>query len=501
MADVDRPHPPGDYPLVVVGSGPGALQTSYCLTKLGVRHAVISQDDSPGGMFRRFPVFQRLISWSKPYAPVAKNDPGYEWFDWNSLQAEEPENRNLVPTFMDGSSYFPARSEMEQGLVAFAEGTGLSIRYGCTWESTERTGEGFVLNTSDGDYGCRVVIFAIGTTAPWKAHVPGIDRVPHYAEVTAPRDYAGKRVFIIGKRNSGFELADGLLPWASRIVLASPRPARLSVVTRSLVGARARYAQPYEDAVLGGGNLIVDASIERIERTGENFLVHARATGAGKDLVFEADEVIAATGFETPLRDLRALGVATLMQDRVPAQTPHWESVSVPGIYFAGSATQGATELQRNGVPSSSAAVQGFRYNAQILARHVAREHFGVEVDRPRLSSDDVIEHLLTRATCSGALWNQKGYLASLVTFDDDGGATDEGIVPLSHYVDSSGPDAVAVAIESDPGSDIHPTVFVRRHGRVDEHVLEGHPLNEYRSPDHRIQLGSVLGGLASRAS
>jgi hypothetical protein len=31
----ERPFPPGDYPLVVVGSGPGALQVSYSLRRLG----------------------------------------------------------------------------------------------------------------------------------------------------------------------------------------------------------------------------------------------------------------------------------------------------------------------------------------------------------------------------------------------------------------------------------------------------------------------------------
>ena len=29
----------------------------------------------PGGMFRRFPFFQRLLSWTKPYAPVPRDDP------------------------------------------------------------------------------------------------------------------------------------------------------------------------------------------------------------------------------------------------------------------------------------------------------------------------------------------------------------------------------------------------------------------------------------------
>jgi thioredoxin reductase len=447
-------------------------------------------------MFQSFPIFQRLISWSKPYAPVERSEPGYEWFDWNSLLADEPENRNLVPTFMDGSSYFPARSEMEQGLAAFAEQTHLQIRYGCTWESTERTGDGFKLTTSDGEYTCRVAVFAVGTTTPWKAAIEGIDQVPHYAEVTQPRDYAGRRVFIIGKRNSGFELADGLLPWASRIVLGSPRPARLSVVTRSLVGARARYAQPYEDAVLGGGNLIVDAAIERIERMGDAFRIHARGTTIKRDMVFDADEVIAATGFQTPMNDLRQLGVATLMQDRVPAQTPWWESVTVPGIYFAGNASQGASELHRNGNQSSSAAVQGFRYNSRILARHLAESRFGSSMPRNRMAPDKVVEHLLAEATRSGALWNQKGFLTSLVMFDEDGRASDEGVIPLAHFVDSDGPDAAAIAVEADPASEIHPTVFVRRGGRVEEHMLDPHPMNEYRTPDHRMQLGSVLGGL-----
>jgi hypothetical protein len=36
------------------------------------------------------------------------------------------------------------------------------------------------------------------------------------------------------------------------IVLASPSHAKLSVVTRSLVGIRSRYLQPYEDHVLAG---------------------------------------------------------------------------------------------------------------------------------------------------------------------------------------------------------------------------------------------------------
>src|SRR4051794_20453985 len=64
----DRPFPPGDYPLVVVGSGPGAIQLTYALSRLGVRHATISADDGPGGVVRRRAFLQRPPAWAETVA-------------------------------------------------------------------------------------------------------------------------------------------------------------------------------------------------------------------------------------------------------------------------------------------------------------------------------------------------------------------------------------------------------------------------------------------------
>ena len=89
---------------------------SYGLKHYGVQHAVLSADPSPGGMFRRWPFFQRLLSWTKPYAPEELVSREYQRYDWNSLIAFEPELRSLQAEFMDGSSYFPSRPEMEASL-------------------------------------------------------------------------------------------------------------------------------------------------------------------------------------------------------------------------------------------------------------------------------------------------------------------------------------------------------------------------------------------------
>jgi thioredoxin reductase len=487
--------PPGAYPVVVLGTGPGGLQASHFLTRQGIEHALLSADERPAGMFRRFPFFQRLISWTKPYAPAERGTREYERYDWNSLLGEDPTHRALVAEYMDGTSYFPSRSEMEKGLVTFAERAGIRARYGCRWETTRRDDDGFVVETSDGEYRCRALVVAVGMTEPWKPDIPGLDGAPHYVETEEAKAYAGQRVFIIGKRNSGFELADGLLPWARQLILASPRPARLSVVTHSTAGARARYLQPYEDFILAGGTFVVDAAIERVERAAAGWRVFAKGTTRPGDLVFDVDRVIAATGFSTPLRDLPDLGVATFYQGRLPAQTPFFESASVPGIFFAGSITQGSIGLKKYGRPSSSAAVHGFRYNARVLAQHVGETLIGRVPERRSLSPDEVVPLLLAEATRAPELWHQASYLCRVVSFDRDRGIADEGIQPLAHFVDSAGPDAVAIAVETDAENDTHPAVYVRREGRVDEHLLPSDALYEYEGADHRSQLAAVLHG------
>ena len=494
MAELtDPPFPPGDYPVVVVGSGPGGLQLSYALGRLGIRHAVLSADEAPGGMFRRWPFFQRLLSWTKPFAPAVRGSRVYERYDWNSLLADEPALRSIQPEFMDGTSYFPSRPEMEQNLAAFTERAGIAVRYGCRWTGTRRTDDGFVLETSDGEYTCRAAVFAVGIAQPYSPSTPGIELCAHYADTRPAHTYADRRIFIIGKQNSGFELASGFLPWAKRIVLSSPSPVKLSVDTRSLVGVRARYVQPYEDHVLGGGVSVLNASTDRVEQdAGGRFVVHLRRTDGGPDFAVEADDVIAATGFTAPLQDLPAIGVATFGQSRIPAQTPFWESATVPGIYFAGTITQGAAGLKKHGLPANSGAVHGARYNARVLATHLAATRFDVATERAPLPAAGLVDALIEMLSTSPELWHQKAYLARVVTADPDAGLVDDGILPLAHVLDAGGPNAIVLTLEADGSGSIYPVVYTRIEGAVEEHVLDPHPMLDIETPDNRARLVEV---------
>jgi hypothetical protein len=85
------------------------------------------------------------------------------------------------------------------------------------------------------------------------------------------------------------------------------------------------------------------------------------------------------------------------------------------------------------------------------------------------------------------------------VNLDPRHGITDEGFMPLAHFVDSTGPDAVAITLESNGKDDPYPAVYVRRRGAVTEpQLLTPHPLLDYEGGDYQQQLSTALGGLVS---
>jgi thioredoxin reductase len=487
----ERPFPPGDYPVVVIGSGPGGLQAGYALRRLGIEHAAISADEGPGGMFRRFPLFERLISWTHDAADVPRESREFEAHDQNSLVADEPELRGLVAAEIAEGRRRPARQEMEAGLRAFAE-RAVPVRYGCRWESTRYDEDGIVAETTDGEYRVRALVVATGMTEPWAPPIPGLELAHHYVKVAAGQEpYRDRRVVIVGKRNSAFEVGEALVRRGVReLTLVSPRPPDLGRLARSPL--RPWYLTAYDEHVRGApGRYVLDASVERVERVDGGYRVHALDPTRSEPLLLDADVVIAATGFRAPLADLPVLGLATVGDGRLPALTPYWESVSLPGVYFAGNVTQAAPGIRKHGVASLSSMVCGFRYNARAVARRIAEDVFSVAVERPRLKPAAVRPFVLTELTRGPELAMQKGYLARVLSVGPKG-MVDEGVHPLEVFVDGAR-DGVAVTLEFDDAELIRPALYVRSGGRLREVVLPPHPLRRYDGPEYAAEIDDAL--------
>ena len=128
-----------------------------------------------------------------------------------------------------------------------------------------------------------------------------------------------------------------------------------------------------------------------------------------------------------------------------------------------------------------------------MLARHLAETHFGVRTPRPQLKPAEVVPYLLNELSRGPELWHQRSYLTRVIQLDRDRGITDEGILPLAHFIDTGGPDAVAVALESNGQGDPYPAVYLRKAGVVSEHLLAPHPLLDFSGTDYERQLGEIL--------
>ena len=498
MTTDSRPFPPGDYPVVIVGSGPGGLQTSYSLRRLGIAHAVISSDEGPGGMFRRFPLFERLISWTHPVADVPRESRAYEAHDQNSLLADEPELRSLVTAHLGEGRRRPTRQEMEAGLRAFAERAPVDVRYSCTWEATQHDGEHLRLATSDGEYRCRVAVFALGATEPWVPPIPGLELGQHYVHVDgSPTLYRGKRVVIVGKRNSAFEVGESLVHRGVReLTLVSPRPPDLGRLARSPL--RPWYLTSLDEHARGApGRYVLNGSVEGVDRVAGAYLVRVLEPTSAEPLSLPADVVIAATGFAAPLRDLPRLGLATSVDGRFPALTAFWESATLPRVFFAGNLTQAAPGLRKSGVASLSSMVCGFRYNARILARRIAEEVFGLRIERAPIARSEVARHLISLLNDAAELSMQKGYLARVLSIEPDA-VWDEGAMPLEAFVDGSG-DALAVTLEFAPDETIQPMLYIRTARDVREIALPPHPLRRYHALAYTSVVDEALSSVLRR--
>ncbi|MUN39520.1 NAD(P)-binding protein [Actinomadura sp. NEAU-AAG5] len=405
---------------LVIGAGPSGLQLGYFLEKAGRDYLILEEGEAPGTFFRTFPRHRTLISINKKH--TGTDDPERNLrADWNSLLSDDPEL--LFTRYSD--RYFPPADDMLRYLADYASASGLRISYGTRVVSVTREGPDgpFAVTDQGGTVRrARRLVVATGFGGPNVPDIPGIETAEVYGTASVdPADYLDRRVLILGKANSAFETADNLIETAAVIHVAGPNTLNLAWRTHFVGHLRAINNNFLDTYQLKLQNAVLDGDVRRVEqRPDGTYLVtvsFVRADEVTKDIPY--DKVIVCTGFRM---DTSIFGEGcrpeTTIRDRFPALTPAFESVNVPGMYFAGTLMQ-----SRDFKHGTTGFIHGFRYSVRALHRILESRHHANPWPARALpaDADALTAAVIERVNRTSALWQQFEVLGDVIDFPGDG--------------------------------------------------------------------------------
>lgn len=402
------------HQIIVVGAGPAGLQIGYSLGQHGIDYLILERE-SVASFFTKYPRDGQLISFNKKYSIYDDPEVNLRW-DWNSLLTEDYSHQ-----FTNYSEkLYPRSSELVEYLRDFAKKYELNVKEGINIVSVDKVGNKFELLEEHGArYTCDFLVVASGLTKLYYPDVPGIERVEEtYCNVSLDgRDYCGKRILIIGKGNSGFEIADRLLDTAALIHLVSPESVTLAWQTRHPGHLRANYARILDSYQLKTLNGALDARIVSIDRVDGKYEVEFEYMHAdGEYETIEYDHVILCAGFKFSDEMFgESIKPELTLNDRFPAITSEWESKNVRDMFFCGTLMQ-ALDYKK----AASAFIDGFRYNARSLANILAARAKGEDIMAVvgELKVERIVDHIEKRVCRTSSLWTQFASLSDVICYD-----------------------------------------------------------------------------------
>jgi thioredoxin reductase len=479
-----------DY--LIIGAGPAGLQLAALLERDGRDYAVLERGSAPGTFFGVFPRHRQLISVNKVHTGSPDAERNLR-MDWNSLISDPP---LLFGRYTE--DYFPAADAYVRYLGDFARHTGAAVEYGTEAVRISRTDDGFtVLDQHGRARRARRLVVASGLSRLNVPDIPGIELAERYDTFdTDPASFTDQRVLILGKGNSAFETADSLVAKAAVIHLAGPHSVRLAWQTHFVGHLRAVNNNFLDTYQLKSQNAVLDGTVESIEKAaGGGFRVvfrYARTTERLRELRY--DRIVLCAGFRFDAAPFDATcRPALVIGDRFPEQTSAYESVNVPGLYFAGTLTQ-----QLDFKKGTNGFIHGYRYGARALHRILSARHHRVPWPAVRFAAapDAIADALVERVNRSSGLWQQFGFLGDAVGVNG-GEAVHHEEVPLAYVADGGlGPaeHRFVVDLEYGAGHDAHDPFDIAV-PRVAENDVEHAGQSTYLHPVVRHYRDGVLDG------
>ena len=401
--------------ILIIGAGPAGIQASYFLKKHGISHKILEKGQRPGAFFEQYPRHRMLISINKKY--TGSDHPEFNLrHDWNSLLSSEG------PKFTEyDDDLFPAADSLLKYLDDFVAQENIDITYNAEVSCIDKEHGHFVVTLTDGSkHEAKNVIVATGFNLTNKPQVEGIEYAEDYSVMSVDKkDFINKRVLVIGKGNSAFETADHLAGVTSLIHMISPTPTRLAWQTHYVGNLRAVNNNILDMYQLKSQHAILDATIDKISKEGDKYRVdisYAHAEGETETLYY--DTILCCAGFklDNSIFSESCMPV-TVMNGKYPQLSTGYESVNVPGLYFAGTLTH-AHDYRKG----TSGFIHGFRYNVQALTNILNHRLNNAEIDHKKIKRDvsDVTHYLLNRFNVVSSIWQQPSILAEVFKITDD---------------------------------------------------------------------------------
>ncbi|GAC1544306.1 MAG: NAD(P)/FAD-dependent oxidoreductase [Herpetosiphon sp.] len=340
--------------IIIVGGGAAGLSTAGALKQRGLNAIVLDRLPRIGDVWARRYDRLRLhtVLSSLAHYPLPRRYPRY-----------------------------PSKDQYARYLRDYAQHFAIDIVAGCPVQRIRLEGDhaqpNWVVESACGAWPCRIVVLATGQYAvphlpDWPGATDYRGSLVHAASFTSGRQYAGKRVLVIGIGNTGAEIATDLVEQGAAAVSISVRtpppivardpfglPAQRSSlvlwhlapsladriargITRLVVGDLRPFGLPapawwpYSTGnvpvidvgfveVLKQGRIAVRPDVDRFTTEGVAFI-------DGEVQPF--DVVIAATGYRTGLEQLLAL--PDLLDATGNPRFPSAGPTRYPGLYFMG---------------------------------------------------------------------------------------------------------------------------------------------------------------------
>lgn len=290
------------YDVIIIGAGPSGLACAVEAQKHGLIHLVLDKGSIVDAI-RRFPV--NLTFFSTPELLEIGNIPF------------------IVPTFR------PTRTDIVRYYHRVAKEFSLNIESGIEVTSVEKRDHSFEVIGRDGRYACRNVVFATGYfDNPNPFDVPGSNLAKVHRYYSEPYVYSGKRVAVVGGKNSAVEIALELFRYGSTVTLIHRGP-RLSE------GVKYWILPDIENRIKAREIQALFETRVREIKTTELVLEGKHAGPIPNDVVFVM------IGYRPDNRLLETLGVRIDPPTLAPLHNPNTMETNIAGVYLAGSIAAG----------------------------------------------------------------------------------------------------------------------------------------------------------------